>query len=84
MSLKVRAILVIVIGVVMGLSLSIGGGLMSGNQPPDREELAWEQAPLVRAPLLESARRQIALGRRTLHRVVDGVDAGSIRAGSRP
>ena len=56
MSLKVRAILVIVIGVVMGLSLSIGGGLMSGNRAPDKEELAWEQARLF-AEVLERVKR---------------------------
>jgi len=56
MSLKVRAILVIVIGVVMGLGLSIGGGLVSGNQPLDKEELAWEQARLF-AEVLERVKR---------------------------
>jgi carboxyl-terminal processing protease len=56
MSLKVRAILVIVIGVVMGLSLSIGGGLMSGSQPLDKEELAWDQARLF-AEVLERVKR---------------------------
>ena len=56
MSLKVRAVLVVVIGVVMGLSLSIGGGLMSDNQPPDKEELAWEQARLF-AEVLERVKR---------------------------
>jgi carboxyl-terminal processing protease len=56
MSLKVRAILVVVIGVVMGLSLSIGGGLVNGNQPPDKEELAWEQARLF-AEVLERVKR---------------------------
>jgi hypothetical protein len=52
MSLKVRAILVIVIGVVMGLSLSVGGGLISDKRPLDKEELAWEQARLF-AEVLE-------------------------------
>ena len=56
MSLKVRAILVVVIGVVMGLSLSIGGGLMSDNRPLDKEELAWEQARLF-AEVLERVKR---------------------------
>lgn len=46
MSLKVRAILVVVIGVVMGLGLSIGGGLLNQEKPPTKEELAWEQAQL--------------------------------------
>ena len=46
MSLKVRAILVVVIGTVMGLSLSIGGGLLSEGRAPAEEELAWENARL--------------------------------------
>lgn len=46
MSLKTRAILVVTIGLVMGLSLSLGGGLLSSSRPPDPEELAWEQAQL--------------------------------------
>ena len=44
MSLKVRAILVVVVGVVLGLSLSVGGGMIGASQPPDDEALAWEQA----------------------------------------
>ena len=56
MSLKVRAILVVVIGVVMGLSLSIGGGLLSDNKPPASAEMAWEQAQLF-AEVLERVKR---------------------------
>ncbi len=56
MSLKVRAILVVVIGIVMGLSLSIGGGLMGGGKPPAKEELAWEQAQLL-TEVLERVKR---------------------------
>ena len=52
MSLKIRAILVVVIGVVMGLSLSIGGGLLGAGKPLDKQELAWEQAQLF-AEVLE-------------------------------
>lgn len=48
--------MVIVIGVVMGLSLSIGGGLMNDNRAPDKEELAWEQARLF-AEVLERVKR---------------------------
>ncbi len=56
MSLKIRAILVVVIGVVMGLSLSIGGGLLSHEAPPSNEDLAWEQAQLF-AEVLERVKR---------------------------
>lgn len=56
MSLKVRAILVVVIGVVLGVSLSVGGGLMGGGASLDKEELAWEQARLF-AEVLERVKR---------------------------
>jgi carboxyl-terminal processing protease len=56
MSLKIRAILVVVIGVVMGLSLSVGGGLLSNEKPASKEELAWEQAQLF-AEVLERVKR---------------------------
>jgi len=44
MSLKTRAILVVVIGLAMGFGLSIGGGLLGDSRAPTREELDWEQA----------------------------------------
>jgi len=56
MSLKVRAILVVVIGLVLGFSLSIGGGLIGTGHSPDKEELAWEQARLF-AEVLERVKR---------------------------
>lgn len=56
MSLKVRSLLVVVIGVVLGLSLSVGGGLIGSRHSPDREQLAWEQARLF-AEVLERVKR---------------------------
>jgi carboxyl-terminal processing protease len=56
MSLKVRAVLVLVVGLVLGLSLSVGGGLIGQGKPPDKEELAWEQARLF-AEVLERVKR---------------------------
>lgn len=56
MSLKVRAILVVVIGLVLGVSLSVGGGLVGNARTPDKEELAWEQARLF-AEVLERVKR---------------------------
>ncbi|MDJ0759953.1 MAG: S41 family peptidase [Woeseiaceae bacterium] len=56
MSLKVRAILVVVIGTVMGLSLSIGGGLLDEPRAPTDEELALEQAQLL-AEVMERVKR---------------------------
>ena len=46
----------LVIGVVMGLSLSVGGGLISDKPSLDKEELAWEQARLF-AEVLERVKR---------------------------
>ncbi|MGI9270205.1 MAG: S41 family peptidase [Woeseiaceae bacterium] len=47
MSLKTRAILVLVIGTVMGLSLSFGGSLMTNPRPSSGGDLALEQARLL-------------------------------------
>lgn len=46
MSLKTRAILVVVVGTVMGVSLSIGSGLLASKRQPDSEDLALEHAHL--------------------------------------
>lgn len=56
MSLKTRAILVLVIGTVMGVSLSLGGSLLADRQQPDKEELAWEQARLF-AEVMDRVKR---------------------------
>lgn len=57
MTLHTRAILVVVIGVVMGLSLSLGGGLMAERKAPASEpDLAWEQARLF-AEVMERVKR---------------------------
>ncbi len=46
MSLKTRGILVLVIGTIMGLSLSLGGGLLAERDRPGSKELTWEQSRL--------------------------------------
>ena len=56
MSLKVRAVLVIVIGLVLGFSLSVGGGLIGQESNPGKDELAFEQARLF-AEVLERVKR---------------------------
>lgn len=56
MSLKTRAILVLVIGSVMGLSLSLGGSLLAERQRPDNGELAYEQARLF-AEVMDRVKR---------------------------
>lgn len=56
MLLKTRAILVVVVGTVMGLSLSFSGGLMANRQQPEADELAWEQARLF-AEVMQRVKR---------------------------
>ena len=56
MSLKVRALLAVAIGLVLGTGLSVGGGLMDAHKAPDREALAWEQARLF-AEVLERVKQ---------------------------
>jgi carboxyl-terminal processing protease len=46
MSLKTRGILVVVVGTTLGLSLSLGGSMLTEQQPRDSEELTREQARL--------------------------------------
>ena len=56
MSLKTRAILVLVIGTIMGLGLSLGGGMLADRRQPDKQELAWEQSRLF-AEVMERVKR---------------------------
>ncbi len=56
MLLKTRAILVVVVGTVMGLSLSFSGGLLADRQESGSEELAWEQARLF-AEVMQRVKR---------------------------
>ncbi|MDH4108951.1 MAG: S41 family peptidase [Gammaproteobacteria bacterium] len=57
MSLKTRGLLVLVIGSVLGLSLSLGGGVIAGRQQPTTDELAWDQARLF-AEVIERIREE--------------------------
>ena len=45
-TLKTRSILVLVIGTVLGLSLSLGGGVIASFKPAPADDLSWEQARL--------------------------------------
>lgn len=56
MLLKTRAILVVVVGTVMGLSLSLSGGLIASHHDPDEQELALEQARLL-AEVMQRVKR---------------------------
>ena len=57
MSLKTRAILVLVIGIVMGSGLSIGGGILSDSEPVSDAALAPDQARLL-AEVMERVKRE--------------------------
>lgn len=46
MSLKTRSILVIVVGTILGLSLSLGGGMLAEHQAPGMDEPIPDQARL--------------------------------------
>jgi len=56
MLLKTRAILVAVVGTVLGLSLSLSGGLLANRQPPDDDDRALQQARLL-AEVMQRVKR---------------------------
>jgi len=56
MSLKTRGILVLVIGTVLGVSLSLGGGILAGRNEPAPRDLAEDQARLL-AEVMDRVRR---------------------------
>ena len=57
MLLKTRAILVVVVGTVMGLSLSFSGGFLADRQPVCDDERAMEQARLF-AEVMQRVKRE--------------------------
>lgn len=56
MTLKTRALLVLVIGLVMGLGLSVGGGLVGVERTEASDDLPWEQARLL-AEVMDRVKR---------------------------
>lgn len=56
MSLKTRGILVLVIGTILGLSLSLGGAALHKRDSSQSKELSWEQARLF-AEVMERVKR---------------------------
>ena len=56
MSLKTRGILVVVIGTILGVSLSMGGALLAERERPAARELTWEQARLL-AEVMDRVKR---------------------------
>ncbi len=57
MSLKTRGILVVVIGSILGFSLSLGGASLSGRGQSGTKDLSWEQARLF-AEVMERVKRE--------------------------
>jgi carboxyl-terminal processing protease len=55
-SVKTRAILVVVIGTILGVSLSLGGGVLAGRDKPTAQELSMDQARLL-AEVMERVKR---------------------------
>jgi len=56
MSLKTRGILVVVIGTILGVSLSVGGRVLAERERPATRELTWEQARFL-AEVMERVKR---------------------------
>lgn len=56
MSLKTRAVLVVVIGTIMGVGLSVGGGLLQERSPRLPPDMTWEQARLF-SEVMERVKR---------------------------
>lgn len=55
MSLKIRSILVLVVGTLLGFSLSLGGGVLADRKASD-DGLPWEEARLL-AEVMERVKR---------------------------
>jgi carboxyl-terminal processing protease len=56
MSLKTRGILVLVIGSILGISLSLGGSMLTAGNEPGSQKLTWEQTRLI-TEVMERVRR---------------------------
>ena len=57
MSLLTRGLLVLVVGTIMGLGLSIGGGMLAERTPALPDDLTWEQARLF-AEVMERVKHE--------------------------
>ncbi|SVD05580.1 uncharacterized protein METZ01_LOCUS358434, partial [marine metagenome] len=56
MSLKIRGILVLAIGTILGVSLSLGGVILSGQSETGSGDLTWDQARLM-AEVMERVKK---------------------------
>lgn len=83
MSLKTRVILVLVIGTILGLSLSLGGDVVANRDAAGSKELAWEDMRLI-AEVMQRVRRDYVepiddkeLMDRAIRGMVSGLDRHS-------
>lgn len=83
MSLKTRVILVLVIGTILGLSLSLGGNVVANRDAAGSKELAWEDMRLI-AEVMQRVRRDYVepiddkeLMDRAIRGMVSGLDRHS-------
>lgn len=83
MSLKTRVILVLVIGTILGLSLSLGGDVVANRDAAGSKELAWEDTRLI-AEVMQRVRRDYVepiddkeLMDRAIRGMVSGLDRHS-------
>lgn len=83
MSLKTRVILVLVIGTILGLSLSLGGNVVANRDAAGSKELAWEDTRLI-AEVMQRVRRDYVepiddkeLMDRAIRGMVSGLDRHS-------
>jgi len=56
-SLKIRGLLVLLVGTALGLSLSLGSGVLAERGQPEHNSLPWEQARLL-AEVMERIKRE--------------------------
>lgn len=83
MSLKTRVILVLVIGTILGLSLSLGGDVVANRDAAGSKELTWEDMRLI-AEVMQRVRRDYVepiddkeLMDRAIRGMVSGLDRHS-------
>ena len=83
MSLKTRGILVVVIGTILGVSLSVGGNLLADKTRPAARELTWDQARML-VEVMERVKRDYVepvedseLLERAIRGMVDDLDRHS-------
>ena len=79
MSLKVRSALILLIGMILGVSLSIGSGVLADRESGS-DSLPWEEARLL-AEVLERVRQDYVEPVDERHRHVEQEDVARHRVG---